>query len=69
MHRAQVVHMADAEKDIDELLSLGERSRMRILREGGFSTQAQGARLRTALDLMRFALERQQRPKASQCGL
>ena len=69
MHRAQVVHMADAEKDIDELLSLGERFWMRILREGGFSTPAQGARLRMALDLMRFALERQQRPKASQCGL
>ena len=54
--------MADAEMDIDELLSLGERFRMRILREGGFSTPTQGARLRTALDLMRSALERQHRP-------
>ena len=59
MHRAQIVHMADAEMDIDEVLSLGERFRMRVLREGGFSTPTQGARLRTCIELMRLALERE----------
>ena len=42
MHRAQIVHMADAETDIDELLSLGERFRMRILREGFFQRRHKG---------------------------
>ena len=60
MFEVALARMAEAEADVDEIQSLlGKRLRMRVIRESGFSTPTQGTRLRTCVELMLLALDRE----------